>query len=201
MGTEQAQLLHYIKTLGQQMLIKLQDETGQAIDAKVEVHAGEIIIHSRGGAFGKSNLRNPDHRQAVRRILERLKVSEWGITGVWLDSSVARAWPIADRTVLLAEEFNQDLDTLVTLIGQRGAAKGRPQGSAGNGNSTKRIKIGVAEQRVSMINSMLKAAPVSESKRLPSATLRWVTASDIDAAVVSFLNGSAHNFSPSSDYS
>ena len=182
------------------MRIELQNETGQVLNAKVEVGAGEIIVHSRGGAFGKPNLRNPDYRKAVRLILERLKASGWGITGVWLDSSVVQDWPIADRCVLRPEEFNQDVEALVTLIGQRGAAAGRPLGSGGHGNSTKRIKIGVSEQAVSKITMMLKSTAASVSKRLAASTLREVTASDIDAAIDLYIGGAEHNFSCSSDY-
>lgn len=126
------------------MLTTIFDADGNPFNAKVEVEDYAITVHSRGGAFGKPNLRNPDYRRALRTIIERLLVSNATVSGVWLDSAVAQNWPELDRQLLDASEFTLPIDDLVTLIGQRGAAKGRPIGSSGHGNSTKRVRIGVS---------------------------------------------------------
>ena len=75
------------------MLTEITDDDGHVLNAKVEVINGNIVLHSRGGAFGKPNLRNSDYRQALRAILERLASSDLKVLVIWLDSSVARKWP------------------------------------------------------------------------------------------------------------
>lgn len=182
------------------MLVKLNDDSGTQLDAKVEVSPNEIVIHSRGGAFNKPNLRNPDYRKAVRLIIERIKAHSWPIEGVWLDSSVAQKWPLEERRLLNASEFDLDADALVTTIGQRGAAKGRPVGAEGHGNSTKRLKFTFTDQSAPAILEALKAVPAPPNERLPAATLRQVTPSQIDEAVAAFQSGKPHNFNPSVDY-
>lgn len=182
------------------MLVNLTDDSGTQLDAKVEVRTDEIVIHSRGGAFNKPNLRNPDYRKAVRLVIERLKTASWPIGGIWLDSSVARRWPLEDRLIVGTTEFNFDTNTLVTEIGQRGAAMGRPSGAVGHGNSTKRIKITLPGRSSLAIMEMLKASPAPDKERLPAATLRQVTPKLVDDAIAAFRSGKAHNFSPSVDY-
>ena len=64
------------------MLIYIDDDHGSELDAKVEVEEGSVVLHSRGGAFGKPNLRNPDYRKALVAILSRLLASELAPTRV-----------------------------------------------------------------------------------------------------------------------
>jgi hypothetical protein len=125
------------------MRVTVFDDDGKALDAAVDIGDETITVHSRGGAFGKPNLRNPDHRRALRTILARLARSSFTPTGVWLDSGRATQVPEEDRQLITAAEFRQSIDELVREIGIRGAAWGRPDGAAGHGNSTKRIKVKV----------------------------------------------------------
>lgn len=139
------------------MFIHLADSDGGELDAKVELEAGSIIFHSRGGAFGKPNLRNPDYRKALRLALQRLGKGSLKPSGVWLDSRVAQSWPKPERLLVREEEFGLPLNELVMLIGQRRAEKGRTEGSAGHGNSTKRIRIGVPGASVTQLTQVLRA--------------------------------------------
>jgi 5-methylcytosine-specific restriction protein A len=45
------------------MLISVADADGHLLDAKLELSAGAITLHSPGGEYGKPNLRNPDTRK------------------------------------------------------------------------------------------------------------------------------------------
>jgi 5-methylcytosine-specific restriction protein A len=125
------------------MEIQIVSDDGATLNAKVEIEPGAIIVHSRGGAFDKPNLRNPDHKRALETILRRLLAVGLAPSGVFLDSGPARAAPVGKRMLLAAAEITGSVSQLVTEIGKRGAAWGRPEGAAGRGNATKRVRIGV----------------------------------------------------------
>jgi hypothetical protein len=182
------------------MLIAIIDATGATLDAKVELQDGAITLHSRGGAFGKPNLRNPDYRPALRLILERLQATGFAPSGVWLDSAVAQKWPEKERLLLDAAELGSPVDEVVTLIGKRSAAKGRPTGATGHGNSTKRVRIGVPSVSIGRLSEALAFAELGSKQRLPVSTQRLVRPSMIDDAIEAFLAGAAHSFHGSRDY-
>lgn len=56
--------------------VTIRTSTGKALDTKVEVQNGQIIVHSRSGAGASS--RNPDYRPALEMVLDSLAAS--GIT-------------------------------------------------------------------------------------------------------------------------
>ncbi|AZO04337.1 hypothetical protein [Mesorhizobium sp. M2A.F.Ca.ET.043.02.1.1] len=183
------------------MLTRISDAAGAPLDAKVDVEDGAIIVHSRGGAFGKPNLRNPDHRKALSLIVERLKRSDAidNVTGVWLDSRIALTWPEDERRLLEASEFALPAGDIVTLIGQRGAAKGRAEGTFGHGNSTKRVKFLVPHVSAHELQQII-GGPVDENKRVPSSVQRRVTGEMIDEAVARLMRGEPHPFYDSIEY-
>ena len=74
-----------------------------------------------------------------------------------MDSRVAQTWPEAQRRLLDAAEFAMPVDQLVTIIGQRGAAKGRADGATGHGNSTKRVRISVPGASIAQLQVLLGA--------------------------------------------
>lgn len=47
------------------LLTAVASETGKQLDAKIDVEDGKVVLHSRGGAFGKPSLYNPDYREAL----------------------------------------------------------------------------------------------------------------------------------------
>lgn len=60
------------------MHTELRADTGVLLDARIDIEDGAIILHSRGGAFGKPNLRNPGYRKALVVIVSRLLDSKFG---------------------------------------------------------------------------------------------------------------------------
>ncbi|GMB80937.1 hypothetical protein NN6n1_17200 [Shinella zoogloeoides] len=182
------------------MLTTITGNNGDPLNAKVEVEDNFIVVHSRGGAFNKPNLRNPDYRQALRTILERLSAGGAMLSGVWLDSRVALKWPETERQLLDSTEFSLPVDDLVTLIGQRGAAKGRPNGMQGHGNSTKRVRIGVAGTPSGELSRLIGSDARVPQSRLPVETLRRVEPWMIDKAIEAIKSGVQHNFLDSTDY-
>lgn len=180
------------------MLTQITNDDGKPLVAKIELHDGAIIIQSRGGAFGKPNLRNPDYSEALRTILARLNASEFTASGVWLDSRPAREWPESERLLVEAQEFALAVADLEKLIGQRAAAKKEP-GSKG-GQRYKQVKLGVPDASVAQLQALLNGSVAKPPQRLPAATQRLVTPAMIDEAIEAFLAGAHHNFSGSTDY-
>lgn len=184
------------------MIVTLHAPDGQPLNAKVEVEHGAIIIHSRGGAFGKPNLRNPDYRQALTFILQRLTTGELWPDDILLDSRPAQTWSRSERLVLSGDEYSQPVETLVTLIAQRSSALGRTDGSAGHGNSTRRLRIEVPGASVPSLMAALGSVASSDHNtiRLPAVIQRRVTPSMIDRAIDRLRAGEQHNFGTLTDY-
>jgi len=138
------------------MEIQIVADDGETLNAKVDVEPGAIILHSRGGAFDKPNLRNPDYKRALEAILGRLLAVGLAPSGVYLDSGPARGTPQGKRTLLVATEITGSVRQLVTEIGKRGAAWGRPEGATGRGNTTKRVRIGVPGAAIDRLIAALR---------------------------------------------
>jgi len=180
------------------MLANILDADGRRLNAKIELSDGAVTLHSRGGAAGKPNLRNPDYQPALTLILERLKASDVQISGIWLDSIVAQSWPEDERLLAVPRELNGPIILVVGMIGARGAAKGQAKGAKG-GNPTKRIRIGVPGATTLQLQDCLKAVR-EESRRVPAEIQRRVTSDMIDAAIARFQEGAHHRFDNSRDY-
>lgn len=176
------------------------DENGSPVNSRIELSTGEIVLHSRGGAFGQANLRNPEYSKALTLILERIRKSHLTVSAIWLDSTVARKWPEEKRLLAGATDLALPVAQLASLVRSRAASKGRPSGAAGQGNTTKRLRISVPEGDVAALEGVLQASRLEPTERLPNATLRKVTEEMIDAAVDALIDGAVHNFDPSRDY-
>lgn len=155
-------------------MICLNGPDGKRLDAKVEIEAETIILHSRGGAFGKSNLRNPDYRKALELILAKLKASQFRPSGVWLDSKPARALPEHERLLVGAAEFSRPTEHLASEISKQAAAFGRPLGTSGHGNSTKRIKIGVPGATAKQLAKLLESDEAIEVPPIIYFNIGWM---------------------------
>lgn len=138
------------------MLVTITADTGKALNAKIEVEDGKVILHSRGGAFGKPNLRNPDYREALVAILSRLLSSELVPARVLVDSREAQKVAEANRIVANEDEVNGPVNELVAKIGKRVAAFGRKPGAGGHGNQNKRILIEVPRASSNEILAVLR---------------------------------------------
>lgn len=182
------------------MQITISDDDGNALNAKIDVEPEAIILHSRGGARGKPNERNSDYQPALRTILKRLHASDAVASGVWLDSRVVQHWPMADRQLIEASDFDRPLDDLVSLIGRSGLTKGQTKGTNG-GNSTKRILIGVPGKSAIELQALLHPRPTARREaRLSAEVLRRVSLEMIDEAVEALEAGATHDFDDSRDY-
>lgn len=123
------------------MVFQVQADDGSPMDAHFTLASNAIIFHGRGGNKGKK-ARNVDYSPALRLLLDRLSKAEIPIERVWVDSSPVQAMPIAERTILVSEEFQQPAEKLVSLLGRRMQAVGRrPNSKSSVGNSTKRIQF------------------------------------------------------------
>lgn len=137
------------------MLTKLMDHNGVELDANVEVDDGKVALHSRGGAFGKPNLRNPDYRKALVAILSRLLASDLVPDRILVDSREAHKVTEHKRVVAEKSELSTPVDELVAIIGKRVAAFGRTPGAAGHGNQNKRVLVEVPGATAASILSVL----------------------------------------------
>lgn len=67
--------------------VTIRTTAGKALNARVEVLTGQIIVHSRSGAGAKA--RNPNYRPALETVLETFAAS--GIKpDIYLDSRPAQ---------------------------------------------------------------------------------------------------------------
>lgn len=67
--------------------IEMADARGRKLDARVEIGAGHIVLHSRSNSG--DHARNPDYRKALELIFERLD-EEYITPEIFLDSAPAR---------------------------------------------------------------------------------------------------------------
>lgn len=182
------------------MLITVSDEDGQPLNATINVEPEAIILHSRGGARGKPNERNTDYRLALRTILRCLQAGGVTASGVWLDSTKARQWPIPERQLADASDFERPVDDLMSLIGRNGSAKGQTKGTRG-GNSTKQILIGVPGKSAIELQALLRSrSSTNRPARLSTEVLRRVGSDMIEEAIEALEAGATHAFGASRDY-
>ncbi len=168
----------------------LRTETGEPLNARVEVDDRGLVIHSRSGTD-----RNRDYRQAVEMILVRLDAAKVRYD-VHLDSRPVQDQPLASRRLNfphggpIAERFN-------ILVRAMNA------GSSSNG-AWRRILItstGVSPTALAALVANSPAATARPIGRLPHAALRRVTHEHVDRAVRRLLAGEdAPSFDPSRDF-
>lgn len=95
--------------------ISIYDASGRALNARVDVADGQIVLHSRSG--GGATPRNPDYRLALVEILTRLKA--YGASySIYLDSSASKkAWPeLTDRYLLSSMDITTDIEASASLV-------------------------------------------------------------------------------------
>ena len=183
------------------------DDSGSPIDSYFEVHSSELILHSRGGKIGSVNARNTQYSMALRMLLERIDRSELTLSGVWVDSSIARRLPIAQRAVFFPEDADVSPNELLRRLSDRMAAVGRaPTASRGKGNSTKRLRFafaaGISDERIARVAGRGKTGHLlDDDERLPAATFDQVGADHIWHAVERLLAGEvSHPFGESMNH-
>jgi hypothetical protein len=178
------------------MSFPILDDEGKALDARFELgDDSTIIFHSRGGAK-EQNPRNSQYEAGLRVLIERLTASKTPIDSVMVDSSAARALPVADRTILTKSEADLPAEKICQLLATRMKAVGQVPGTTG-GNSTKKIRIQLGGI---YSGKELMARIGVQSARLPVGELTKVTAEDLHYATNALLTCAQHPFGPSTDY-
>lgn len=111
------------------------------MNAHFEVHDGELILCSRGGAKGSPTEQNPEYSQALLLLLKRIEQSELNISGIWVDSKRVQNLPFEQRLIFRDGDLELSPASLRTELSRRMAAVGRSPTSKSRGNHTKRIRF------------------------------------------------------------
>lgn len=122
-----------------------QDDSGKELDAHFEVQDGMLILQSRGGAKGASNVTNTKYGPALNLLLKRSKDADLNLTGVWVDSRPVQKIELDQRRILQPGEDDIPLKKLFTLLSNRMAQIGRSPNSRSRGNRQKRLRFAFAE--------------------------------------------------------
>jgi hypothetical protein len=137
-------------------LYKVHDEAGNELDASFRVeHRGEqltVVIESRGGTRGSANERNTQYAQGLELILSRLGAMDVQIADALVESAATQQLPIEKRRLTLeGEDYPLWITDPASLRSKLGAAQsfvGRAAGAKGSGNSTRRIRLFLAGERL-----------------------------------------------------
>lgn len=167
--------------------IEITDELGLTLDARVEIGAASIVVHSRSGAGTRS--RNPDYRKALEVIFDRF-AAEYLTPETFLDSQPARrdALSIDERRLIGPDEFFVDGKEFATAAINRSN-----QGSKSKG-AWRRLLLRVPAMPDYALRSIVDGTVRSRAGRQMSmALLRRVEKRHLDAAVAE-LRGETARF-------
>lgn len=159
------------------MVFHILDDTGESLDAKIDVTGSEVVLDSRGGTKGK-NSRNTEYGKALRLLLARLSQSNYEISGAWVVSDRTQSLPPSERQVLFPGELS-DPSSAFTLASRRMQAVG--SAAAKHGNSTKRLMIQLAKQpTIEQLTEILQLTAVDDAAspngKIKAESLERVTA-------------------------
>lgn len=163
-------------------------DDGKPLNARVEIQASGVVLHSRSGTD-----RNRDYRHALELILSRLDAAGLAYE-VYVDSRPVQNIPLADRRLTFSRNVPvaTRFDELVRAMNH---------GTDSHG-AWRRLLIEVPGSKPNKLRAVVRAAeeaPIID--RLPASDLRKVTAAHIHLAVEKLLGGNdAANFAPSRDY-
>lgn len=186
------------------------DDSGRAIDARIDVVGSSVIVHSRGGSSLDGTTRNEGHGGALISICRRARSQPGSLSRVLIDSAVAREKLEAERILLEREEIEAlDGDALAAAIRPRLRRFGQQPGVKG-GNSTKQVRFDfdlASEALVSLLKLRPAGSPHTDLKsddqttRLSDAELRRVLPIHVRHAVDRLLAGEdVPRFANSRDY-
>lgn len=185
--------------------VTIRTETGKALDAKVEVQDGQIIVHSRSGAG--ANARNPDYRPALETVLEKLATI--GIKpDVYLDSRPAQKKPLSERLIANGAELTGPVSQQFNFL-----VRAMNAGTDSHG-AWRRILLDVSGQSTLDLTELMKGISAAsgvidasskgtalKAERLSAAEQRVAKPTHIAAAVNELLAGhEMPQFALSRDY-
>lgn len=179
-------------------MVTLRDNDGNVFDARVDIEANAVVLHSRSGTS-----RNRDYRPALETILARL--AENGVRpDVYLDSNRVDHLPLSQRRIMsgaqltgtVAEQFAQIIRAMNAGRASNGAwSKVRLIAGSKTEGELQAILLGSRSPAIS------GASTTRQVSRLSNIQQRRVEASDIKAAVADLLAGDVmSNFGASTDY-
>jgi 5-methylcytosine-specific restriction endonuclease McrA len=179
-------------------MVTIRSNDGNAFDARVDIEANAVVLHSRSGTS-----RNRDYRPALEMILARL--GDYGVKpDVYLDSNRVDHLPLSQRRILSGAQLTGTVAEQFAQI-----VRAMNSGRASNGAWSK-VRLIAGSQTESELRAMLlgsfspaigSASTSNRGERLSNTQQRRVKSADIEAAVADILTGRVtSNFGPSTDY-
>lgn len=163
-------------------------DNGSPLNARVEIQASGIVLHSRSGKD-----RNRDYRPALELLLSRLDAAGLAYE-VYVDSRPVQNILLADRRLTFSRNVPvaARFDEIVRAMNH---------GTDSHG-AWRRLLIEVPGVTPDKLRDVVRAVEENTTiDRLPASDLRKVKASHIYRAVEKLLaGGDAPNFAPSRDY-
>jgi hypothetical protein len=107
-----------------------------------------IVFESRGGTKGSRDERNTEYVEGLETLLTRLADARLNIDDILVESRETTALSREKRQLVLSNPYPLSVDDAAALRREISAAQarvGRPKGARGSGNSTRRLRIFLAE--------------------------------------------------------
>lgn len=167
--------------------IKLRDADGELLDVKIDIGAGDIVVHRRSGAGARS--RNPDYRKALELLADRL-LAEYITPDTYLDSAPARtATSSAEaRRLISAEEFFINGDEFASEAIRRSDAGSRSHGA------WRRLLLRIPSLPDYALRSIVEGEVLGRRPRgIPRVQLRLVELRHVTAAIAELRSGHARH--------
>ena len=166
-------------------ILEFCNDSGAAIDARLEVRAKEPVLHSRSA----------DCTPVLRLALNRIAHSSLTLDAVWLDGTAARELPIQQRRILLSRDEGASPERLIARLSKRVLSEDRGRGWD---DSTKRLRLVFAgapsnEEIVRIAGWGTTGAESIRGGPLPPAAFDLVTAEHIWRAVQRLVSGPVHH--------
>ncbi|MDI2077961.1 hypothetical protein ABIF68_003515 [Bradyrhizobium japonicum] len=184
------------------MTYQILDDNDQFMDARTELDARGLTVHSRGGSTARANVTNAQYGPALRLVLRRIAYSHLPFEAAWVDSFDAQRLPVEERIILSRGELDAEGSTAFTLMSKRMKLVGQRKGLKG-GNSTKRIRIQFStEVALSELTDKLRLVHVADIiDRLPTNLFETINAEHIWNALEKLRQPEfEHAYGPSTDY-
>lgn len=116
-------------------------DSGQPLDAHLDLDDNEIVYHSRGGTRGAPSARNLDYGVALRLLLERAAAAGYRLNGVWVDSDEVLRLPREERSILNGADLFAPPRDQFRILSRNMQIFGRPPNAAYGGSRVKKIRL------------------------------------------------------------
>ena len=170
-------------------ILEFCNDAGAAIDARFEVRAKELVIHTRSA----------DCTPVLRLALNRIVHSQLTLHAAWLDGTLARELPIQQRRIHLSRDAGASPERLIARISKKVTSEVRESSVRRDwDDSTKRLRLVFAgnpsdEEIVRIAGWGATGAESIGGGPLPPAAFDLVTAEHIWHAVQRLVSGPVHH--------